>query len=126
MKFTDLNDEQVEGLIGQVLRIGTTVSCGITFIGLCIFMVHNARAIPHYHIFLSSLGQFYGPSQLMQHVMQGQATALIELGILILIATPVARVAFLVIAFALERDHMYVGVSALVLVILLYSIFFSQ
>jgi uncharacterized membrane protein len=126
MKFTDLTDEQVEGLIGQVLRIGTTISCGITFIGLCIFMVHNASAIPHYHIFLSSLGQFYGPSLLLQHVMHGQAAALIQLGILILIATPVARVAFLVVAFALERDHMYVGVSALVLVILLYSIFFSQ
>jgi uncharacterized membrane protein len=126
MKFIDLSDEQVEGLIGQVLRIGTTVSCGITFIGLCIFMVHNASAIPHYHIFLSGLGQFYRPSMLMHHVMQGQSTALIELGILILIATPVARVAFLVVAFALERDHMYVGVSALVLIILLYSIFFSQ
>ena len=126
MKVWNLKDEQVEALIGQVLRIGTMLSCGITFIGLCIFMVHNARAIPHYHIFLSSMGQFYGPAMLMHHVMQGQATALLELGILLLIATPVARVAFLVGAFALERDRMYVGVSGLVLLILLYSIFFSQ
>ncbi len=126
MKVWNLKDEQVEALIGQVLRIGTMLSCGITFIGLCVFMVHNASAIPHYHIFLSGLGQFYGPHTLLQHVMHGQATALMELGILLLIATPVARVAFLVAAFGLERDGMYVGVSGLVLAILLYSIFFSQ
>ena len=55
----------------------------------------------------------------------GDPQAIIQFGILLLIATPVARVAFLVGAFALERDRLYVAVSGLVLVILLYSIIFS-
>jgi uncharacterized membrane protein len=44
------------------------------------------------------------------------------LGILILIATPVARVAFSVFAFAEERDRMYVIVTLIVLALLLFSL----
>jgi uncharacterized membrane protein len=47
----------------------------------------------------------------------------IQLGILVLIATPVARVLFSMLGFGLEKDWMYVGVTAIVLVLLLYSLF---
>jgi uncharacterized membrane protein len=47
---------------------------------------------------------------------------IIQLGLLVLIATPVARVAFSVVAFALERDWLYVGITLLVLVVLLFSL----
>jgi uncharacterized membrane protein len=46
---------------------------------------------------------------------------LIQLGLLFLIATPIARVAFSIAGFAVERDWMYVGFTVIVLVILLYS-----
>ena len=48
--------------------------------------------------------------------------ALILAGLLILIATPVARVVFSLVAFALERDRVYVAITAIVLLALLYSI----
>jgi uncharacterized membrane protein len=47
---------------------------------------------------------------------------MIQLGLLLLIATPVARVAFSVVAFVLERDRMYVGITLLVLAVLLFSL----
>jgi uncharacterized membrane protein len=46
----------------------------------------------------------------------------IQLGILVLIATPVARVLFSMLGFALERDWMYVVITAIVLALLLYSL----
>jgi uncharacterized membrane protein len=46
----------------------------------------------------------------------------VQFGLLLLIATPVARVAFSVFAFAMEKDFLYVGISALVLCVLLVSI----
>ena len=49
--------------------------------------------------------------------------AIIQLGLLLLIATPVARVLFSAIAFAIERDYMYVVITLIVLAILLYSLF---
>jgi uncharacterized membrane protein len=44
------------------------------------------------------------------------------MGLLTLIATPVARVIFCLAAFAIERDRMYLGFTLAVLVVLLYSI----
>jgi uncharacterized membrane protein len=44
------------------------------------------------------------------------------LGLLLLIATPVARVAFSVIGFALEKDWMYVVITLIVLALLIYSL----
>jgi uncharacterized membrane protein len=49
--------------------------------------------------------------------------AIIQLGLLLLIATPVARVLFSAIAFAIEHDYMYVFITLVVLAILLYSLF---
>jgi uncharacterized membrane protein len=44
-----------------------------------------------------------------------------QLGLLLLIATPVARVAFSVFAFALQRDRLYVVVTLAVLGVLAFS-----
>ncbi|MFZ3368535.1 MAG: DUF1634 domain-containing protein, partial [Candidatus Sulfotelmatobacter sp.] len=47
---------------------------------------------------------------------------IIQLGLLLLIATPVARVAFSIFGFAEERDRLYVIVASIVLLVLLYSL----
>jgi uncharacterized membrane protein len=47
---------------------------------------------------------------------------IIQLGLLLLIATPVARVAFSIFGFAEEHDRMYVVVASIVLLILAYSL----
>jgi len=54
--------------------------------------------------------------------MGWHARGLIQLGLLLLIATPMARVAFSVIGFALEKDWLYVGITLLVLALLIYSL----
>jgi uncharacterized membrane protein len=120
-----LNDKQVEILIGHVLRAGVLVSCFVTVIGLGLFLIDHATAIPNYHVFHSVSGRLRSLHQLVPDAFLGHPTAIIQLGVLLLIATPVARVAFLVGSFALERDRMYVAVSGLVLVILLVSILFA-
>jgi uncharacterized membrane protein len=58
----------------------------------------------------------------VQSALALEGRGLIQLGLLLLIATPIARVAFSIVAFALEKDRMYVGFTAIVLTILLYSI----
>ncbi len=49
--------------------------------------------------------------------------AIVQLGLLTLLATPVVRVAASVIAFASESDRLYTAITAIVLAILLASIF---
>jgi len=55
-------------------------------------------------------------------VVHGDSISVIQLGVLLLIATPIARVLFSVIGFARERDWMYVAFSTLVLALLLYGL----
>jgi uncharacterized membrane protein len=63
------------------------------------------------------------PSALMAGIARGSALGVLQLGLLILIATPITRVAASVLLFLLERDELYVGVTTLVLVMLLLALF---
>jgi len=58
--------------------------------------------------------------------MQGNSAAIIQAGVILLIATPVARVVFAVIGFAIERDRLYVAVSLTVLAVLMASLIYSS
>ncbi|HTU49327.1 MAG TPA: DUF1634 domain-containing protein [Acidobacteriaceae bacterium] len=118
-------DKQVEILIGKVLRSGVLLSCFVTLIGLVLYLMHYAAATPSYHVFHSINAPLRSVYALIPRAFHGYPLAIIQLGVLLLIATPVARVAFLVGAFALEGDRMYVVVSATVLIILLGSILFA-
>lgn len=120
-----LNDKQVEDFIGQVLRVGTFLSSAVTALGIGLYLWRNGSSRPDYRVFHESYGKMLPLHRLFPDALHGHPVAIIQLGILLLIATPVARVAFLVGAFALERDRLYVAVSGLVLAILLYSLIFS-
>ena len=58
----------------------------------------------------------------MAGALAGRPRHLIQLGLLILIATPVARVAFALLAFWFRRDHAYMAITAIVLAVLVYSL----
>ncbi len=62
------------------------------------------------------------PAELAAGIGRGDAAAIVVLGILLLIATPVARVAFAVVAFAIERDRLYVAISVVVLAVLVWGL----
>jgi uncharacterized membrane protein len=55
-----------------------------------------------------------------------QSESIVQLGLLLLIATPVARVAFTLVAFVLQRDRTYVVVTSIVLALLLYGLVFGN
>jgi uncharacterized membrane protein len=62
---------------------------------------------------------------IVRSAFAGQARSIMQLGLLLLIATPIARVIFSVFAFAIEGDRMYVIFTLIVLSVLLYSLFGS-
>ena len=59
----------------------------------------------------------------LRGVLELRSFAIIELGLLLLIATPVLRVAASVLLFLAEGDRLYAAITALVLLLLLVSIF---
>ncbi|MGA8145507.1 MAG: DUF1634 domain-containing protein [Candidatus Acidiferrales bacterium] len=117
-----MSDKRAEGIIGILLRTGVTIAAFVVLAGAIPYLMHHGAAQPDYH-------SFRGEPEHLRHVsgiLKGSSTldpaAIIQLGLLILIATPVARVAFSVFAFAEERDWMYVLVTLIVLGLLLYSL----
>jgi uncharacterized membrane protein len=65
----------------------------------------------------------HGVASVLSGLGQWDGRTLIQLGILALVATPVIRVLFSVLAFAVQRDRLYVPVTMIVLAILLYGLF---
>ena len=80
----------------------------------------------NYRTFTSEPANLRHPSQLFGLVAAGDGAAIIQLGILLLIATPIARVIFAVIGFAIERDRLYVLISLIVLAVLMVGLLHSS
>ena len=86
------------------------------------YLVQFGGATPDYKVFRGEPGGLRHPREIIHEAIQLDARGLIQLGLLLLIATPVARVAFSVIGFALEKDWMYVVITLIVLALLVFSL----
>ena len=116
-------DQQFEIFLGKLLRTGVVIAALIVLAGGVWFLSEAHGARREYATFRGVPAELSNLDGIFHGAVGGQALAVIQLGILVLIATPVARVLFSMLGFGLERDWMYVGVTAIVLVLLLYSLF---
>jgi uncharacterized membrane protein len=114
--------ESTEQTIGILLRTGVTISALVVLIGGILFLLHPP-ATPNYRVFHGEPRDLEHVSGIVRRAMSLNAEGIIQLGLLLLVATPVARVAFSVWAFARARDWMYVCVTLIVLGLLLASLF---
>jgi len=117
-----MSDKRAEEIIGILLRTGVTIAAIVVFASGIPYLIWHGSAKPDYHIFRSEPNHLRHISGIIKASTALDPAAIIQLGILILIATPVARVAFSVFAFAAERDWMYVIVTLIVLALLLFSL----
>jgi uncharacterized membrane protein len=117
-----LTDERVESAIGNLLRAGVLLSAAVVLAGGVIYLIHNGGATPHYGVFEGEPPTLRGLGGIVKSAFSLHSRGLIQLGIVLLIATPVARVAFSVVAFALQRDRVYVVAALIVLAILTYGL----
>ena len=110
-----MTDKRMEEAIGNLLRAGVSLAAALVFVGGA-WYVASSRVPPNY-------ARFHPEVQAPGVVMTlDWPEKLIEIGLLVLIATPVARVAFSLAAFAVERDRMYVCFTLAVLAVLVYSL----
>jgi uncharacterized membrane protein len=106
----------MEDVIANLLRAGVILAAALVLAGGGWYVAASGHGVPDY-------GKFHPDVQgLGVLLMLAWPEKLIEAGLLVLIATPVARVAFSLAAFAAERDRMYVCFTLAVLAILVYSI----
>jgi len=111
-----LTDERMEQIVGNLLRAGVILAATVVAAGGFWYLAvagSTPVAYQHFHA---------GPSRIRTIAQLPGPLLVIEIGLLLLIFTPVARVAFALAAFYLERDRVYIAVTLTVLLILLYSI----
>jgi uncharacterized membrane protein len=115
-------DERVDNAIGVLLRAGVTIAAFVVLTGGVWFLASHGRAHPDYHVFHGEPPDLRTVTGVLKGILEWSPLTWMQFGILLLIATPVARVAFAVFAFAAQRDGTYVVITLIVLGILLYSL----
>jgi len=115
-------DLKMELAISRMLRAGVSLAAVVVLIGGILYLLQAHGVAPDY-------GHFHGvrspadriPPPVVAHHLDSRN--IIRVGILLLIATPIMRVAYCVYSFAAQKDKIYVAVSSIVLTVLLYSFF---
>ena len=121
-EYNQQHDRQFEMLLGQLLRAGFFISAAAVFLGGVLYLGKYGHQSPRYEVFRGEPTDLRYASDVLRDALGVHARGLIQLGLLLLIATPVARVAVSVIEFAHERDWLYLTTALIVLGVLIYSL----
>jgi uncharacterized membrane protein len=116
-------DQKMDQIMGGLLRTGVVLAAAIVFVGGVVFLSRHRLPVTNYRVFHGEPAEVRTISGIFHEALAFHGRGLIQLGLLVLIATPVARVAFSFFAFLYERDWTYVFVTVLVLGLLVYSLF---
>jgi uncharacterized membrane protein len=115
-------DKHVEATIGTLLRTGVIVSALFVLTGGILYLTRYASTPIDYRPFHGEPSDLRSISGILNDALAFHSRGIIQFGLLLLIATPVARVAFMVFAFAYVRDWIYVLITLIVLALLIYSL----
>jgi uncharacterized membrane protein len=116
------NDQKIEDIIGNLLRIGVGTAAAVVLVGAAAYLVRHGFGHANYRVFRGEPSDLRTLRGIVRAALGLHPRGIIQLGLVLLIATPVARVAFSVFAFAVERDRMYVVFTLMVLGILIVSL----
>lgn len=126
MTSRNWDDLRIEVIIGALLRTGVILAAGVVLLGAVVYFAHHGQEVADYRAFHGAPEALRSVTGIIHGALHMSGRAIIQLGLLILIATPVARVAFSAVAFAIERDYLYVWITLFVLAVLLYSLLGSH
>lgn len=107
--------KNTEEIIVKLLRVGVMISSTLIMIGLIMMYIKGDSGYAN--------GYVASFSEIFHGIIELKPFSIIMLGLLVLIVTPVLRVAVSILVFAYERDYLYVKVTSVVLIILFISFF---
>ena len=120
--MSNWNDQRLERIISILLRSGVILSAVVVLLGGACYLIRHANESVNYHVFQGASPEYRSVSAIVHAMGPSNCRAIIQFGLLILIATPIARVAFSLVGFAMERDRTYVVITGIVLAVLLLAL----
>lgn len=119
---TPSDDDRVEQIVGRLLQVGVLIAAFVVVIGGIVRLLHHGAAPVYLAPFRGEPAALRTLAGIVRGAFGGDARAIVQLGLVLLVATPIARVALTLGAFVLQRDRLYVGITAVVLTLLLWSL----
>jgi uncharacterized membrane protein len=117
-----VTDQRLEVILSVLLRSGVMLAAAVVLLGGICFLSKHGNEQPAYHVFHAAPTADRTIAGVVRSLGPSNCQAVIQFGLLLLILTPIARVAFSLAGFALERDGTYVALTSIVLAILIYSL----
>lgn len=115
-------DQKIENILANLLRAGVLLSALVVFAGGVVYLFRFGWAPVEFRVFRGEPADLRSLRGIIHSAFHFQGRGIIQLGLLLLIATPVARVMLSILGFAKERDGMYVVFTLIVFSVLLYSL----
>lgn len=118
-------ERRMEQLVGRVLQAGVLASALLVLAGAAFLLAQHGGAPADFRRFSGADEAFRSVHGSLRAALARDSRGLVQLGVILLVATPVARVALTLVAFAAQRDRIYVALTAIVLLVLLYGLLWS-
>ncbi|MBC1220538.1 DUF1634 domain-containing protein [Nostoc sp. UCD121] len=115
-------EQRFEQFIGNLLRVGVILATVLVLTGGVLYLIRHGTEVPNYQFFRGEPAECRTPAGVKTSILSGRNRGIIQLGLLVLIATPVMRVVFSLLAFVRLKDYTYVIVTLIVLAGLIYSL----
>ncbi|MES1258851.1 MAG: DUF1634 domain-containing protein [Acidobacteriota bacterium] len=115
-------DNDLENGMSRLLQGGVALAAALMIAGGSLYLSRQGGEVVSYRSFHAVPPDLKTVAGVWRGVVAGQPASLIQFGVLVMIATPVSRVAFAVVAFCLERDWLYTGISLVVLGLLTWAL----
>lgn len=115
-------DPRLQRLVGNLLRYGVLLAAAVVLTGGVAYLARHGAAVPDYRVFRGQPDNLRSLAGIVRTAFALDERGIVQLGLVLLVATPIARVAIAGVAFAFERDRTYVLVALLVLALLLKSL----
>lgn len=118
--FTDLD---LNRSVGNLLRLGVILSVATSLIGFIKLFTEGFEMPKKYTNLVVGTSSEKVWGQFWDSLSKGEGMGIIQLGILLLIFTPLMRIVFALIGYLKEKDYVYVVISSIVLAIMTVSFF---
>lgn len=118
----NLVDQDIQIILGTLLRVGVILAMTVVLVGGVMYLIEHSHEVVDYSAFKPSDNEYDTIVAIFKGLYTMDSKAIIQLGTLLLIFTPITRVVFSIFSFLIERDYLYVLIGLFVLAVILFSL----
>lgn len=119
----DKNREKLERVLALLMLWGVLVAAAVMFLGGVVYLLHHFNDVPGDHVFQGEPQSLRNPLLILINATECHTRSIIQLGVVLLLLNPLFRVALAFFGYLREKDFAYIGISAFLVLILVYSFF---